>query len=55
MEGNNNSSLSILDSSTNLRKNDLLLNLLLKDYTTGKNTMWGTSNYISHGNAFQDN
>lgn len=55
MEGNNNSSLSILDSSTNLRKNDLLLNILLKDYTTGKNIKWGTNSYISHGYAFQDN
>ncbi|MFW3504859.1 Eco57I restriction-modification methylase domain-containing protein [Aerococcus viridans] len=51
----NNLSLSILDTSTNLRKNESLLKLLLKDQATGKNIKWGTNSYVNHGYAFQDN
>lgn len=29
-----------------------LLNILLKDMTTGKNILWGTDNYISHGYSY---
>ena len=29
-----------------------LLNILLKDMTTGRNILWGTDNYLSHGYAY---
>lgn len=52
---NNSNILSadIVDSIV-LRENDTLLNILLKDYTTGDNIKWGTDSYISHGYPFQN-
>lgn len=46
-------SADVVDSIV-LRENDSLLNILLKDYTTGYNIKWGTDSYISHGYPFQD-
>lgn len=54
MKENNNLSLSDLDDSIILRENESLLNLLLKDHTTGKNIKWGTDSYINHGYSFRD-
>lgn len=54
MKENNNLSLSDLNDSTILRKNESLLSLLLKDHTTRKNIKWGTNSYINHGYSFQD-
>lgn len=54
MKENNNLSLSDLNDSTILRKNESLLSLLLKDHTTGKNIKWGTDSYINHGYSFRD-
>lgn len=36
----------------NLLKNDDLLNILLKDYTTGNNIIWATDSYEDKGEAF---
>lgn len=32
-----------------------LLNILLKDMTTGKNILWGTDNYLNHGYLYSPN
>jgi len=38
-----------------LRKSEKLLNILLKDHTTGSNIKWGTDSYINHGSSFRSN
>lgn len=48
----NNNKLSLSDSDM-LREDEKLLNLLLKDHTTGKNIKWGTDSYINHGYSFR--
>lgn len=52
MENNDLSGLSSNNSAI-LRENESLLNLLLKDQTTGKNIKWGTDSYINHGYSFR--
>lgn len=54
MDNNSNILSADVVDSTVLRENDLLLNILLKDYTTGDNIKWGTDSYISHGYSFQN-
>lgn len=54
MKENDNLSLTDLNNSAILRENESLLNLLLKDHTTGKNIKWGTDSYINHGYSFRD-
>ncbi|PNL92347.1 Eco57I restriction-modification methylase domain-containing protein [Aerococcus viridans] len=54
MREDNSLSLSDLSDSTNIRENESLLSLLLKDHTTGKNIKWGTDSYINHGYSFRD-
>ena len=54
MREDNGLSLSDLSDSTNIRENESLLSLLLKDHTTGKNIKWGTDSYINHGYSFRD-
>lgn len=54
MKENNNLSLTDLNDSAILRENETLLNLLLKDHTTGENIKWGTDSYINHGYSFRD-
>lgn len=49
----NNNKLSLSDSDI-LREDEKLLNLLLKDHTTGKNIKWGTDSYINHGYSFRN-
>lgn len=54
MREDNSLSLSDLSDSTNIRENESLLSLLLKDHTTGKNIKWGTDSYINHGYSFRN-
>jgi type II restriction enzyme len=49
----NNNKLSLSDSDM-LREDEKILNLLLKDHTTGKNIKWGTDSYINHGYSFRN-
>lgn len=45
---------SDIDEARILRNKKQLLDILLRDYTTGSNIKWGTDSYINHGSSFHD-
>lgn len=51
MGGNTEKVIDIKENQL-LKIDQELLEILLQDKTTGKNIIWATDNYISHGDSF---